>query len=81
MTGPSRESWPIDSHRAPYLYRAHNAVERLFERLKDFRWVAIRFPRRGLSRRDPLLLRAMGLDLFPEGSLVLHLNDEQNKII
>jgi len=66
-----------------HLYRAHNTVERLFERLKDFRWVAIRY--------DFLAAVCLGATRYyyglwvwtcsPKVRYILHLNDEQNKII
>ena len=30
---------------SPYLYRNRNAIERMFGRLKDFRWIATRYDR------------------------------------
>ncbi|MPR10406.1 transposase [Microvirga tunisiensis] len=44
---------------SPVLYRARNAIERMFCRLKDFRWIATRYHRLATNFHAAVLLAAI----------------------
>jgi hypothetical protein len=46
-------------HISPVLYRARNAIERMFCHLKDFRWIATRYDRLATNFHAAVLLAAI----------------------